>query len=111
MVVLAGAASILTCVAGIVGAVFRKGVRGRWLWVLACLLGVGQFTFDWSTGFMNFHPIGVEILGAAYARGPSPTDPWIITLGFPLGALLFFAKRDVHRAWAVSWRRSQEGAR
>lgn len=66
--------------------------KRKWLWVLFILGGIGTVSINWSTGAFWFNILQYQILGAA-ALASSEYSPWIITAGFPLGAIIFWLKR------------------
>jgi len=65
----------------------------KWLWILFIAFGLVQFRFNWSTGDWGVQPISVALLGAGFAKA-GPVAPLVFTLAFPLGAVLFLAKRQ-----------------
>jgi hypothetical protein len=66
--------------------VFRVRPRRRWLWVLACIWGVGQWSLNWTTGDIWALPVNLQLLGAAAIRA-SMYAPWVLSLSFPIGAI------------------------
>lgn len=75
----------------------RTPLRTRkWPWVLAILLGAGEFTVDWTTGQWGFSWLTVQLLGAS-ATAPL-YGSWTLGVSLPLGALVFLAMRDQLRA-------------
>lgn len=65
--------------------------RRKWLWAVATLLGVVTLSLNWSTGEFSFQLISIQLLSAsAVARLYSP---WILSISFPLGAVMFWIKR------------------
>lgn len=66
--------------------------KRKWLWLLFVAVGVVQFHFNWSTGAWSIQPISFAVLGAGFSK-TGPVGPYIFTLAFPLGALLFLATR------------------
>lgn len=110
-IVLIGAGlSFLLCV----GTALVAGLRRRWLWMLGSLFGIGQVTLNWTTGAFFVQPIYFVLLGAGVLKGPVPTDPWMIMLGLPIPALLFWglgkwrpkapkAKAEAARAEPDAW--------
>ncbi|HEX8430562.1 MAG TPA: hypothetical protein VF625_04710, partial [Longimicrobium sp.] len=66
--------------------VFRMRPRRRWLWVLACIWGVGQWSLNWTTGDTGTLPVNIQLLGSAAIRA-SMYSPWILSLSLPIGAL------------------------
>lgn len=69
------------------------GLRRRWLWALACMFGVGQFAFNWSTGQWGINPFHIALLGSGFVRA-SPFDSWVLGFSLPIGAVIFLAKRS-----------------
>jgi hypothetical protein len=80
--------SMLLVVATIVGVLFTKGFRRKWLWVIISFVGVGKLVMVWNTGVASaqFLIFGVSVFGVQ--RGPSPLDPWTMTFMLPIGALV-----------------------
>lgn len=68
--------------------------RFKWLWRIFVLLGITGFTLNWATGNVQFLPIHIDLLGAAFTR--QPYGPWILEIGVPAGAILFWIRR---RKW------------
>lgn len=66
--------------------------KRKWLWILFIAVGLGHFQFNWTTGQWAIHPFGFVVLGAGYFRG-GPMAPYILGLAFPLGAVIFLARR------------------
>jgi hypothetical protein len=73
-----------------------REVRRKWLWVLFILFGVAGVSINWTTGDIGFRPLSVHMFGAG-AQAAGPYAPWFVTVSFPLGALLFLAKRVRNR--------------
>jgi hypothetical protein len=107
-VVLAGVAAVLLFSIVSVFAVWRPpALKRRILWTLFCLIGVGTLHFNWATGELtsgliertadtfriNF--LQVHVLSAAAEKVGA--GPWIITLAFPLGAVLFWIQKARRR--------------
>lgn len=68
----------------------------KWLWRIFVLVGISQFTLDWTSGSMGFQPLQINLLGAGFMQ--QPYGPVILQLGIPLGAVLFWIRR---RKWLV----------
>lgn len=86
-IVLIGAGlSFVLCV----GTAVVAGLRRRWFWMLGSLFGVCQVTLNWTTGAFFFQPLYFVLLGAGFLKGMGPADPWLISLGLPVPALLFW---------------------
>jgi hypothetical protein len=73
-------ATIVVCV--------RSRVRRRWLWIIFILVAFGQFQLNWTTGEWGFRLISFLLLGAAFSRHSSYA-PLMLSVGFPLGAVIF----------------------
>ncbi|MCZ8233722.1 MAG: hypothetical protein O9335_01060 [Inhella sp.] len=66
--------------------------KRKWLWLLFVAAGVVQFQFDWTSGAWGVQPISFALLGAGFAKA-GPVAPYVFTLAFPLGAIVFLLKR------------------
>ena len=65
----------------------------KWLWIIFILLGVGVARIDWTTGQYAVQLLGIQLFGAS-AIAAGPYAPWVISYSVPLGAILFWLKRD-----------------
>ena len=70
----------------------RAKIRKKWLWIAFILAGITKLNLTWTTGQMDFHPIAFQIPGAGVMK-MGLYAPWILTVSFPLGAILFMVKR------------------
>ena len=70
----------------------RTKIRKKWLWIIFILFGIAKINLNWTTGQMGFQPIAFQIPGAGMAK-MGLYAPWILTVSFPLGAILFLIKR------------------
>lgn len=70
----------------------RITIRRKWLWILFILVGVVRLKLNWTTGQMGFQPIAIQLFGSGVAK-MGLYAPWILTVTFPLGAILFLIKR------------------
>ena len=73
-----------------------RGMPRRWLWTFVALLGVVRCSLDWSTGAWQVVPLQVLLFSAAFLRMGNQYAPWIISFGFPLGAIVAEQRR---RRW------------
>jgi hypothetical protein len=71
--------------------------RWKWLWIIFILVGFGQFNLNWTSGQMGIMPLAFELLGAMYKESGF-AGPVIISIGVPLGAILFWLRRSRWRA-------------
>lgn len=70
----------------------RTRVKRKWLWIPFILIGIGSAQLNWTTGQLGLQPLSLHVPGAALARG-GLYAPWILSVSFPLGAVLFQRKR------------------
>lgn len=76
--------AFLTCLDTSIG-------KRKWLWAILCLVGVGQFGINWTTGETGFLLFSVH-LPPVGASAPF-YGPWHVFATFPLGALFFLLNR------------------
>jgi hypothetical protein len=74
-------------------ALFWKGLKLRWLWLIAILIGVGTFSMNAASGAWSFNPLSFQLFGASALWSGSAFDPWVIGVSLPLGALAFWLTR------------------
>jgi hypothetical protein len=67
--------------------------KRKWLWVLFVLGGIGTITVNWSTGFYEFKILQYLLFGAS-ATAAGEHAPWVLAAGIPLGAIVFWFKRN-----------------
>ena len=68
-----------------------KMVRGKWLWIVVILLGVGKVAVNWTTGEWQVTPLAIQLLSvSAFTAG---YGPWVVAVSVPLGAILFLFRR------------------
>jgi len=65
--------------------------KWKWLWIVFILFGAGQFTLNWTTGDLNIQPLAFLLFGAGFSSGGYSAPA--ISVGFPLGAVLFLVFR------------------
>ena len=83
--------ALWTSLAGVLVVSRRRGLRRRYLWIAASLLSVGNLQMNWATGGVAFTLWWVQPLGVAATRGVSHFAPWILSVSFPVPALLIIA--------------------
>jgi hypothetical protein len=79
----------------------RTRMPRRWLWAFFALLGVASVTTDWTTGQLSFQLLQVTLFCAGIMR-VGPVGPWLITVGFPAGALATLYRIRIARSETVS---------
>ncbi len=67
----------------------KSKIRKKWLWIIFILLGIGGISINWTTGQILVNILSVNLLGAGLLRS-GLYGPWMLRLGFPLGAIMFF---------------------
>jgi len=72
--------------------IVRSSKRRKWLWVLFAVIGVGKFGVQWVVGGRwIFQPLFVQLFGVSVLKYPM-YQPWVLTVSFPLGAVLFWLR-------------------
>jgi hypothetical protein len=69
----------------------RTKVRRKWLWILFILFSFGSISLNWGTSDLHFTLVQFQLFGAGCGQGVG--GPWMLTIGFPLGAIWFLVKR------------------
>lgn len=64
----------------------------KWLWILFILFSVGSITLNWTTGAYQIKILHFQLFGAGTANA-SEYSPLLLTVGIPLGAIVFWFKR------------------
>jgi hypothetical protein len=62
-------------------------LKWKWLWALFILVGVGSLSLNWTTGDSRLTMLTFKILSVSWIR--TGYGPWVISVGLPLGALVF----------------------
>jgi hypothetical protein len=76
---------------------FRSYIpKRKWLWIIFVLLGFGQLSLNWATGATNVSVLSFLLFGASYTQ--MFYGPPLISVGFPLGAVLFWTRRSRWKA-------------
>lgn len=91
------AAIPLFILATLVVCIRTKLERRKWLWILFILVGIVQFSLNWTTGQIGFRLVNFQLLGSG-ALAASVHSPWILSFSLPVGAFMFWMKRDQIRA-------------
>jgi hypothetical protein len=66
--------------------------RRKWLWYVFIALGFVQVALNWTTGELTFQPVSFLLLGAGFFS-PGPHGPTLLSIAFPLGAIVFMIRR------------------
>jgi hypothetical protein len=84
----------------IVVCVRTKIAKRKWLWLLFIAVGFFQLHLNWTTGAWSIQTFSFLLLGAGFMKAASAT-PLILSVAFPLGAVLFLAKRQSLENYAI----------
>lgn len=72
--------------------VARTPMPARWLWALLALVAAGGATFNWTTGELSISLLSVQLMGAGILRSGA-AGPWLLSVAFPVGAVIALARR------------------
>ena len=87
--------AVLVLAISLVAAVLaaRSPIRHKWLWVAISLLGAPGVIVDWNTGQFLTRIALIQVFGVGVSRSNGPGAHWLITVAFPLGAVIFLSRR------------------
>lgn len=71
-------------------ALFRPGLKPRWVWLVAIALGMGTIYANTGTDALSFMPISVQLFGAGATWSGSVFDGWVFSASTPFGAAAFW---------------------
>lgn len=71
-------------------ALFRPGLKARWVWLIAIALGVGTIYANTGTNALSFLPVSVQLFGAGATWSGSVFDGWVFSASTPFGAAAFW---------------------
>lgn len=83
---------IVFIICALVTCVRINNLKRKWLWAVITILGIVQFSFDWTTGHYSIQPISFGFAISGF-YSPSPFMPVILQFYLPVGAVVFFMKR------------------
>lgn len=78
--------SFFCCLAALIFVLRTKMMPRRWLWSIVALIGVCQYSINWSTGEGRWSLLRVQLFGAGAIR--SGISPWLVSCSLPFGAAL-----------------------
>jgi hypothetical protein len=67
-------------------------MKDKWMWLLFIFFGLCSVTINWTTLALGFEPLRMLPLGVGIGR-MDITQPWVLGVAVPLGAIVFLAKR------------------
>jgi hypothetical protein len=71
----------------------RSPILRKWVWVVFALLGAPGVTVDWNTGEVLRDVAIIEVPSVRVSRPIEPGKHRHLTVAFPLGAVIFLARR------------------
>ncbi len=80
-------ASVTLMAMALLGTLFTKSFKRKWLWAIISLAGAPVFLMNWATGAWE-PQFALGLINAGVTRGLSPLDPWIVKFHIPIGALV-----------------------
>jgi hypothetical protein len=83
--------AIIVSLSAFILCVRTQGLKRKWLWALATLIGVEKIAVNWGTGQLTFGILAVYVPPALATR--EPYGPWTLGACLPLGAIVFLYRR------------------
>lgn len=80
--------SLVLMFASLLGVIFTKGFKRKWLWAIISFVGVTKLTMIWPTGQIITQFATINLIGFGVTRAADPMAPWIVNFTPPVGALL-----------------------
>lgn len=81
------AASLALMLAALIKVARTKGLKRKWLWVIASLFCAIGFDINWFSGAVAWKA-NFGLINAGILSGGSRFDPWILSFCLPIGAIL-----------------------
>ena len=93
--IFAGAAVLMYVfsVVSVYACLFTPMARRKWLWVIFVMLGFTSLNLNWTTGQLSYNLLTVAAPAAGAGTGFGFYTPWIVKIGLPLGAIVFWLRR------------------
>jgi len=91
----AGAAALIFMfsVGSAYACLFTPMARRKWLWVIFVMLGFMSLNLNWTTGQLSYNALAVIAPAARAWTEGGFYSPWIVQIGLPLGAIVFWLRR------------------
>lgn len=80
--------SLVLMLVALLGVIFTKGFKRKWIWAIVSFVGITKVSMIWSTGQVVTQFITINLIGWGIMRGGDPMAPWVVTFTPPVGALL-----------------------
>lgn len=81
-------ASPLLMLLALLGALFTKGFKRKWIWMIVALAGIGKFSMIWPTGEIHTALASINLIGFGVTRAGHALAPWVVSFTPPLGAII-----------------------
>jgi hypothetical protein len=79
--------SVVTFEAFTIWRVVKSSLPHKWRWILLALVGIGAGQVLWETGEFAYQLLNISLAGFG-VTARSTTGPWIVSVSFPIGAIL-----------------------
>ena len=118
IILVLGASVLIFIVVTLYFAARSKGLKRKWAWLIFIALGIHGVQFNWSTGEIfnsiftanndgvHFSIFQFMLLGVGIEKS-SLINPWIISVFFPLGAVVFWLRHGHKRPWKAGIAQAQ----
>ncbi len=80
--------SLTLMLAALLGVIFTKGFKRKWLWAIVSFVGITKVSMIWPTGQIITNFLTINLIGFGITRIGDPMAPWIVTFTPPVGAIL-----------------------
>jgi hypothetical protein len=70
----------------------KSKINKKWLWIIFILFGFSRLMLNWTTGKVAVSIIAFQLFGFGITSS-GLYAPWIVSISFPLGAIIFLIKR------------------
>ena len=89
-VLVAAVLALALVLVALIRCIRERDLPKKWLWVLFILVGVAQFSIDWTTGQWQFNYFWVLLFSASAVF--QPYGSWVVSVGLPAGALVYLGR-------------------
>lgn len=80
--------SVLLMLIALLGTVFTRGFKRKWLWAIVSLAGIAKFTMIWTTGEIATQALSINLIGFGVTRFIDVLSPWTVSFTLPVGAIV-----------------------
>jgi hypothetical protein len=83
----AAIASPILMLIAILGVIFTRAFKRKWLWAIVSLAGITNFSMVWTTGDIQTSLVSLNLIGFGITKA-DVLSPWIVSFTPPVGALI-----------------------